>query len=144
MSGLEVALGANIVPTDENLEKEKQSIFKLKIYYAHSIGLYNTPQETRDIELLESLGFEVINPNTLLHHENYQREGMGYFKNVIWSCDALAFRANFDNSIGSGVALEIDFAGEKNIPVIELPSNISRRRLSLEETRGYLTETGER
>lgn len=34
-----------------------------KVYYAHSLHLYNTPQEKRDIELLEKLGFEVLNPN---------------------------------------------------------------------------------
>jgi len=36
---------------------------KRKIYYAHPLNIYNTAQEKRNIATLESLGFEVVNPN---------------------------------------------------------------------------------
>lgn len=35
----------------------------MKIYYAHCMLIYNTPQELRDIEFLAKAGFEVFNPN---------------------------------------------------------------------------------
>jgi hypothetical protein len=34
-----------------------------RIYYAHCIAIYSTPQEDRDVAMLEEMGFEVINPN---------------------------------------------------------------------------------
>ena len=37
----------------------------MKVYYAHSMGLYNSPQEARDIETLENLKLEVLNPNSV-------------------------------------------------------------------------------
>jgi hypothetical protein len=36
----------------------------MKVYYAHCKAIYGTPQEERDIKALESMGFEVLNPNT--------------------------------------------------------------------------------
>ena len=36
---------------------------QMRVYYAHCIAIYNTPQEQRDIEALENLGFDVVNPN---------------------------------------------------------------------------------
>ena len=34
-----------------------------RVYYAHCIAIYSTPQEDRDVAMLEEMGFEVINPN---------------------------------------------------------------------------------
>jgi hypothetical protein len=36
----------------------------MRVYYAHCIAIYSTPQEDRDVFTLESMGFEVINPNS--------------------------------------------------------------------------------
>lgn len=36
---------------------------KLRCYYAHTMTSYGSTIEQQDVELLESLGFEVINPN---------------------------------------------------------------------------------
>ena len=36
----------------------------MTVYYAHPMAIYGTPQEDRDIETLENLGFTVVNPNT--------------------------------------------------------------------------------
>jgi hypothetical protein len=59
----------------------------MKVYYAHCISLYDTPQEARDLLHLEMLGFDVINPNSQeveqrcdnvrQAHKDYYYEGSG-------------------------------------------------------------------
>lgn len=123
------------------------------IYYAHSMHLYKTHQEERDVDLLESMGFEVINPsdkeyaigfkdwnNFYSDRENY----MDYFERLVKTCDVLAFRAHIDGSIPSGVGAEIKAALEVNIPIIELPNLNSKRFLSIEDTVLFLNYLGER
>ena len=117
---------------------------KTKIYYAHSVSLYNTRQELRDIEILERLGFEVFNPNQPACDAGYQAEGMKYFDRVLDECDALAFRANPGGSINAGVVKEINYMITQGAPVIELPTLVGRQNLSVEDTRTYLKEVGHR
>lgn len=116
------------------------------IYYAHSIVLYNTLQEERDIQLLERLGFEVYSPNNEEDAEGYKIFGMGHFRTLIQDhkIKSLAFRANTDGTINAGIAKEIGFARECGKSVIELPSGITRRTLNVEETREVLLEQGAR
>jgi hypothetical protein len=120
------------------------------IYYAHSIAIYNTPQEDRDMELFKSLGLKVYNPNNPCDAEAYRRVGMGHFDNLLREAIplgkfiGLAFRANIDGSINAGIAREVETARELGAPIIELPSNISRRTLDVETTRGILREQGVR
>lgn len=117
------------------------------IYYAHTMNLYLTPQEARDIELLEAMGFEVLNPASPEHAQGAQKLGnkMAYFiKLLIGQCDALAFRACPDGRISSGVAQEINVMLDLGRPVIELPSMINRRAMSIPETLEYLHQIGER
>lgn len=112
-------------------------------YYAHPLSLYNSAQEKRDISLIESLGFEVLNPNGPEHQEAYQAEGMLYFEKLIeGKVQLLFFRAFPDGSIPAGIAKEIETAAKLNLPVVELPNGILRRSLSVEETREYLRESG--
>jgi len=120
---------------------------KLRVYYAHSKAIYHKPQEKRDIILLNDLGFDVINPSD----ENHERlckawpdGAMAYFEHVVKDCQLLAFRAHADGNIGAGVVCEIDWAIEAGMPIIELPSRMLQRRLSLAQTREYLAEVGER
>ncbi len=131
-----------------------------KVYYAHSQALYNTPQEERDVDLLETLGFEVVNPNSPEIQKLYQewRDSlhsismgkMHIFKKVIDGCDALAFRAHPSGGIPAGVAKEIEMAqgqymdGGISIPVFELPRMLGERVLSVEATRAWLQEIGQR
>jgi hypothetical protein len=117
------------------------------IYYAHCIALYDTPQEERDIETLKKLKFTVVNPNT--HQVNIALEKlpqgadkMQLFQHIVLACDALAFRALPDGSIPAGVAKEVAWAQEAGLPVIELPSSVSRRAITIESTREYLREVG--
>jgi hypothetical protein len=116
----------------------------MKVYYAHSIALYNTAQEKRDEATLEALGFVVVNPNKPEHDTGYKARGMDYFEDVVRNCAALAFRANPDGSINAGVAREIEMATRFGMQVFELPCGISRRVLTVGQTRSYLAEQGAR
>jgi hypothetical protein len=128
----------------------------MKVYYAHCIGLYNTLQETRDIQTLERLGFEVINPNTpetdaacdairaASSLPDPRDAVMEYFRRFALECDCIAFRALPDGSIPSGVALEITMFQGESKPVFELPSGFTTRGRTLAQTREYLREIGYR
>jgi len=125
----------------------------MKVYYAHCMAIYNTPQEDRDEATLASLGFTVVNPNSpevesdlAIMRDNgaTREETMLYFKKFATETDAIAFRGLPDGRIPSGVALEIKWFEEKNKPVIELPSRVHTRMISLDETREYLHEVGQR
>lgn len=113
------------------------------VYYAHCMALYDTEQEARDIELLAlKLRWLVINPNEESFQIGAKEHGMKYFKPYVQNCDVLAFRALPDGAIPSGVHLEIQWAREANVPVIELPSSVLRRGLTREQTREYIREVG--
>lgn len=110
------------------------------IYYAHCKAIYDTPQEQQDVELLERLGLQVVNPNDDKHKPNWAEKGMEYAHFIVGSCEALAFRALPDGSIPAGVGYEIDIARKLNFPIIEIPSTAQRRILNIEETRDYIRE----
>jgi nucleoside 2-deoxyribosyltransferase len=132
----------------------------VRVYYAHCLALYDTLQEGRDVATLEALGFEVVNPNCesaqiacdVIRDEHGAREvGVAgkrimyeIFKAMVLECDAVAFRATPDGAITSGVVKEIGWAVERGKPVFELPRGLRRRALSLDLTREYLAEIGER
>lgn len=118
----------------------------MKIYYAHSKNLYDTPTEKRDILMLAALGFDVVNPNELEHQRECMKWAnvMLYFYTLVAQCDALAFRGLASGEIPAGVAGEIQEALQHNLPVIELPTRVARRSLSIEETREYFRCCGER
>lgn len=156
--------GVSPIPNSLPIESTVPSIRtdKRKCYYAHSMSLYGSAQEKRDIELLESMGFEVVNPNSekikadvqAIKNE-YEPKGwtkeeistgiMKYFlENVIPLCDVLAFRSFIDFKIGAGVYSEIQKAEEIGIPVFELPTLIHQRAVGVSETREYLQQLGQR
>ena len=116
----------------------------MKIYYAHCMSIYDTPQEARDVKTLEKLGFEVVNPNHEGSEEAYQKEGMDYFKRMVGNCHALAFRALPSGEIPAGIASEIKRAEFWKIPVFELPTRMRSRMIDVECTREYLRESGQR
>lgn len=120
-------------------------------YYAHSVHLYNTEQEKRDIAILESLGFIVINPNQPHVQEIVEiikkvspENVMTCFDIIIDKCDVLAFRSHLDGKIPSGVGYEIKYALSKNKPVFEIPLLFENRFLSYNETKEYLKLLGNR
>ena len=126
---------------------------KLNVYYAHFMGIYNTPQEERDIATLEALGFNVINPNTpgiqvevdtALKQESYMDMFNTVFFSRVRECEVFAFRALPDGRIPGGVALEMEYAKDKNKLIIELPSGFHSRKMGKDDTREYLKEIGQR
>lgn len=123
----------------------------IRIYYAHCMAIYHTPQEARDVRTLMELGLNVVNPNDSFFEAGVQQlkkeqpsDYMEYFKGIILTCEALAFRALPDGRIPAGVFKEIEWAREKGIPIFELPSGISTREMSVASTREYLKEVGQR
>lgn len=115
----------------------------MTIYYAHSLNLYDSNQEGRDLQTLNKIG-EVINPNEDEHQIGYKMSGMDYFEDLIGKCEMFAFRAHPDGSIPAGIFKEINFAIENFLPILELPSSVTRRGLTVSQTREYLREVGER
>lgn len=131
----------------------------MKAYYAHCKALYDTPQEVRDLKLLRTLFADnFVNPNNRQVDADLQRlrdahasypqslyvSTMDYFEKFADECDIIVFRALPDGRIPSGVAQEIQWFRQRGKPVLELPSNILSRVMSLDATREYLTEVGER
>jgi len=114
----------------------------VKHYYARCQALDKTPQYDRDVALLRSLGFDVWEADQKEKEASYRKEGMEFFLREVRKCDALAFRALPSGKIPAGVYKEIMTALEEQIPVIELPSALSQRGLSVEQTREYLREIG--
>jgi len=115
---------------------------KPRVYYAHPINIYNSPRERRDLEALEYMGFEVVNPNGPEHDAGYREEGMDYFYDLVGECDGIAFRAFADGNIPAGVAKEVNWMVVKGGFVIELPTCIDRRTCDVEDTRTFLRESG--
>lgn len=123
----------------------------MKLYYAHSVGIYNSEQEKRDIIQLLAMGFEVYNPNNEEVQEDFavwrianENRLMVYFDQLLDECDGVAFRAHPDGKIGSGIWYEINYARKQGKPIIELPNLVSTRALSVEDTREYLKILGNR
>lgn len=126
---------------------------KKSIYYAHGLNLYNSPQEQRDIDMLVGLGFDVLNPSDSKYSEEFaqwreehpdEADYMNYFKNLVGSCDAIAFRSLIDGSLTAGVAAEVQYAMENGMPMIELPNITSNRFLNVADTRLLLKYLGQR
>jgi hypothetical protein len=119
-----------------------------KIYYAHCQANYGTPQEQRDLFTLRALGFEVLNPNSpevqVLLKDAPKDNKMPVFQPLVESCDWLAFRALPDGSIPAGVAKEIAWAQAGGKCIIELPSAMARRTITVDATREYLRDVGQR
>jgi len=69
---------------------------------------------------------------------------MDYFKRFPKECGVIAIRALPDGRIPAGIAKEIDMFKEAGRPIIELPSGLIGRVMSVEATREYLAEVGQR
>jgi len=117
-------------------------------YYAHSKHLYGSAQEERDIEAIEkAFDCDVLDPN-LAYYERKCKEWdnpMDYFTEVLVPrCDFLVFRSTPDMSITAGVFQEIIKMQSLGRPVFELPSSITMRGMTVEQTREFLEQIGYR
>lgn len=119
------------------MSKEVIENKKKRVYYAHSMLHYSSQVEHDDVELLQKMGYEVENPNNERNEAEYLKtHDFDVFLRLVRSCDLVAFRGVF-GKISTGVKTEIDYAKERDIPVIELPTFTSDRFLSIAETRAY-------
>lgn len=116
----------------------------MKAYYARPINLYNSEQDKRDIELIKNLGFDLVNPNKEELQQRYKQEGMDVFLQAVEDCNMLFFRSFPDLKISAGVKKEIDKAIICGLIVLELPTIIDGRILSVDDTRNYLKYLGYR
>ena len=94
---------------------------KKRIYFAHPINTYNTILEDYFIEHFKRDDIEIVNPNHPDHQKGYQNEGMEYFKKLVQSCDKLYAFGFADNTIGAGIAKEMDWMREIGGLVVFLP-----------------------
>jgi len=115
-----------------------------KAYYARPMSIYKTPQEERDKQLIRQLGYEPIDINKESLQRQAKEQGMSVFKPLVDSAEILFFRAFPSGDLGAGVVQEIAWANEAGIPILELPGRISRRALTVEQTREMLKESGQR
>ena len=135
----------------ENLNMSDVISSKTKVYFAHPINTYDTILEKFFLEYFSKYSdIEIVNPNGPEHQEGYKNEGMEYFKKLVQSCDKLYAFGFGDNTIGAGIAKEMDWMFEKGGTVIFLPffstyeeqtvSKCNRQFevLSVEETRSKL------
>jgi len=117
-----------------------------KCYYARPITLYNVQIQEMDRQLIRNLGFQVADPNCpevqAIFRGKGSSAGMLACFDMVRDCEAFAFRAFYDGTIGAGVVNEIEIAHEMRIPVFELPRDVDRRALSIRDTRAILLECG--
>ena len=124
----------------------------MRVYYAHPMSWYDTPEEAADVAALEAAGHEVLNPNNVAYAAKVQdlrARGLGHmvmepFMRAVGECDALAYRPFKDGRLGAGVAKELMEAIVLKHFVIRLPhlvTNTNQGRadlatvLTIEETR---------
>lgn len=119
------------------------------VYYAHCLAIYGSEQEKRDLFTLREMGFTVINPADQIHKDAIanmpnSEAKMEYFINLVRNSTFVGFRSLPHGKIPAGVAKEIKAAMDCAIPVFELPSMPVSRFMSVEETREYLRDIGQR
>lgn len=149
-------MSAPIVPACDFLcaiaEHEPQQIARpTKCYLAHPVTDYGgTRRQLRAIEVIESRGWVVENPDTPPHQEGYRHRGMGHFIDVVSACDALAFMRFPSGEIGAGVAKEIERALQCKLPVFDVSDgklhpvghSMPGPILTVEKTRAILKAEG--
>lgn len=131
----------------ESLEKIRN-----RIYFAHPINTYNTEYEKICISILENNNISFLNPGTPEQQAKFKiyREKndnyMKYFKNLVLSCDGVAYLPFRDGKIGAGIVYESKVSNKKGGILYEIDINnndikqvdihhILHNQLSIEETR---------
>lgn len=87
----------------------------MRIYYAHSMRIYNQPQEQEELTFIRQQYPDaiIINPNGDLVY----RGSMQVYFNAIDTCD-LVIASQYKDHIGKGVYLEIEHAQAKQCSVL--------------------------
>jgi hypothetical protein len=119
-------------------------------YYAHCQAIYGTAVEERDHALIRLLGYEpVLFDESVTNAVDVVKRAGGnvmtaVFKPLVEASAVLFFRALPDGRIPAGVAAEIEYADQAEVPVIEIPASRFSRTMTVDETREYLREVGQR
>lgn len=113
-----------MMPDQANDQTKQANVYRLNrykyfyIYYAHPISLYNTDQESLDLEFLENIK-HVLNPKDI------NERGMSVFINFTQYAKEVWYRG-----YTAGVCLEVIIALLKHIPVYSLKTRLP---ISVEE-----------
>ncbi len=119
-----------------------------KIYFGHTIDIYNTPKEQELVERIqrELPQFEVENPNQPIHEQGYQTykiagNGMKYyFEKVLPSMDAGIFQPFADGKFGAGVFGEAAFLHGQGKPIYEISLEGKIASMELDASRALTVE----
>ena len=97
-----------------------------KVYYAHSICIYNTKREKKELRFLRKQFSSVCNPNTDITWDNTTKMEP-YFK-AVKNSDIVVV-SEYSYHIGKGVYDEIKIAINSNILVLCLKRKLFKYRL---------------
>ncbi len=86
-----------------------------KVYYSHSVLIYNTKREKKELRFLEKKFSSIINPNTDIRWDETTK--MEPYFRAVKNSD-LVVVSEFKNHIGKGVYDEIRIALNNKIPVL--------------------------
>ena len=81
---------------------------------------YGEERERVSIEFLESVGFEVVNPNSEENERGFEERGMDHFFDLVAKCGSVAFQRFPGGQIGAGVGKEITHGQVLGLPVFEI------------------------
>lgn len=122
---------------------------KPKLYFGHTVDIYNTPKEQELIATIERAlpQYKVENPNQPVHEEGYQQykkeKGSGmkyYFEKVLPVMAAGVFQPFADGKFGAGVFGEAKFLYEQGKPIYEITLDGIITELELDNSRALTVE----
>ena len=105
---------------------------RIKIYYAHSKQIYNTPQEEKELKIIEKHfpKMTIINPKLYESDPEKRKNNMKYCHKLIDSCKYVVW-SKLQGKVTCGVGDEVNYALEQGKKVFQ----INHKRASLQQTR---------
>jgi len=97
-----------------------------QVYYAHSLKIYNTKREKKELRYLKKKFFKIFNPKTELQWDLITKM-QPYFEAVQGSCSIIV--SEYKKYIGRGVFDEIKIALKNKIPAYCLKRKFFRFKL---------------
>jgi hypothetical protein len=112
-------------------------------YFAHHVSDYDSERESAAVKVIESYGYDVVNPNSPEDDAAYKERGMIHFTERVLGCAALAFQRFPDGKVGAGVAKEIATAAKDNKPVFEVTDDAIFYETHMESIEGAVLTVDE-
>lgn len=90
----------------------------MKVYYAHSLHIYNTPREDMEIFDIRTKfpNAEILDPNRIISETSISSQVMKKCIRLVRQCDVVVF-SEYGGHIGLGVYREIQCALSRRIKV---------------------------